>query len=302
MFSATRRRRTLAITAGLATSALLVAACSNNTSDGTPTGGSTAGGNGGAAAADTLVIGTTDKITTIDPAGEYDNGSFAVINQVYPFLLNTPYGSPDVKPDIAASASFTSPTEYTVKLKPGLKFANGDDLTSSDVKFSFDRVQAIGASGADGGNGPVVPAVQPRLDRRARRDDRGLPPQGRRTTRRSRRSCRARPARSSTSRCSPDGPHPGRRHRQGQRLRRPVLDHQLPDQPADLVQGEPELPGHLRRTEDPEHQRDVLRRRVEPQARRAAGRGRRRVPLAVRDGHRRPAQRQEPPGRRRARR
>ena len=154
MFSATRRRRTLAITAGLATSALLVAACSNGGSNDTATGGSTGGGDGGAAPADTLVIGTTDKITTIDPAGEYDNGSFAVINQVYPFLLNTPYGSPDVKPDFAESASFTSPTEYTVKLKAGLKFANGDDLTSSDVKFSFDRVQAIGASGADGGNGP----------------------------------------------------------------------------------------------------------------------------------------------------
>jgi len=152
MFSATGRRRTLAITAGLATSALLVAACSNGGSNGTnPTGAST-GGSG--KTADTILIGTTDKITTIDPAGEYDNGSFAVINQVYPFVLNTPYGSPDVKPDIAVSASFTDPTTYTVKLKSGLKFANGDDLTSSDVKFSFDRVQAIGANGADGGNGP----------------------------------------------------------------------------------------------------------------------------------------------------
>ena len=153
MLSATRRRRTLAITAGLATSALLVAACSNGSSTQSPTGAST-GVNGGGAASDTLLIGTTDKITTIDPAGEYDNGSFAVINQVFPFLMNTPYGSPDVKPDIAASASFTSPTDYTVKLKPGLKFANGHDLTSSDVKFSFDRELAIGKSGADGGNGP----------------------------------------------------------------------------------------------------------------------------------------------------
>ena len=86
--------------------------------------GSSSGGGGG-----TLTIGTTDKITSLDPAGSYDNGSFAVMNQVYPFLMNTPLGSPDVEPDIAESASFTSPTEYTVKLKPGLKFANGHDLT-----------------------------------------------------------------------------------------------------------------------------------------------------------------------------
>ncbi|GAB2595054.1 ABC transporter substrate-binding protein [Microlunatus antarcticus] len=127
-----RRGRALALGAGLAASALLLAACGGGGSG--TTAGSSAGASGG-----TLVIGTTDKITSLDPAGSYDNGSFAVMNQVYPFLLNTPYGSPDVQPDIATSAEFTSPTEYTVKLKPGLKWANGHDLTSSDVKFTFDR-------------------------------------------------------------------------------------------------------------------------------------------------------------------
>lgn len=119
-------RRLLAVSAAFAAAALVLAGCSgsNNSS----------GGSGG-----TLTIGTTDKITSIDPAGSYDNGSFAVMNQVYPFLMNSPYGSPDVKPDIAASAAFTSPTEYTVKLKPNLKFANGHPLTSEDVKFTFDR-------------------------------------------------------------------------------------------------------------------------------------------------------------------
>ncbi len=76
------------------------------------------------------------------------------MNQVFPFLMNTPYGSPDVEPDIAESAEFTSPTEYTVTLKPGLTFANGHDLTASDVKFTFDRMQTIFENGADEGNGP----------------------------------------------------------------------------------------------------------------------------------------------------
>jgi peptide/nickel transport system substrate-binding protein len=80
---------------------------------------------------------------TLDPAGSYDNGSFTVMNQVYPFLMNTPLGSPEVEPDIAESAEFTSPTDYTVTLKSGLTFANGNELTSSDVKFSFDRMVAI---------------------------------------------------------------------------------------------------------------------------------------------------------------
>lgn len=147
----TRRRRTFALSAGIAASALVLVGCGGSSDDG---GGDSTASGGSGDSGQVLNIGTTDKITTIDPAGSYDNGSFAVMNQVYPFLLNTPYGSPDVQPDIAASAEFTAPTDYTVTLKPGLKFANGHDLTSSDVKFTFDRQLAIGASGADGGNGP----------------------------------------------------------------------------------------------------------------------------------------------------
>jgi peptide/nickel transport system substrate-binding protein len=127
------RRRTVA-TAGLAAAALVLSACGGGDGD-----SGSGGGNGGGA----LTIGTTDKITFLDPAGSYDNGSFAVMNQVFPFLLNTPFGSPDVEPDIAESAEFTAPTQYTVTLKPGLKWANGNDLTSSDVKFTFDRQLAI---------------------------------------------------------------------------------------------------------------------------------------------------------------
>jgi peptide/nickel transport system substrate-binding protein len=129
-------RRSLVATAGITAAALTLSACGGGGDD-SGSGGSSGGGGG------TLTIGTSDKITTIDPAGSYDNGSFAVMNQVYPFLMNTPLGSPDVEPDIAESAEFTSPTDYTVTLKDGLTFANGNPLTASDVKFTFDRQLAI---------------------------------------------------------------------------------------------------------------------------------------------------------------
>jgi peptide/nickel transport system substrate-binding protein len=131
MRSGSSSRRRVVATAGVAATALVLTACGG--------GGSSKDSGSGGGAGGTLTIGTTDKVTSLDPAGSYDNGSFAVMNQVFPFLMNTPYGSPDVKPDIAESAEFTSPTEYTVKLKSGLKWANGHDLTSSDVKFTFDR-------------------------------------------------------------------------------------------------------------------------------------------------------------------
>ncbi|GHG47559.1 peptide ABC transporter substrate-binding protein [Sinomonas cellulolyticus] len=102
-----------------------------------PSGGTSSGNS--AAASGPITVGTTDKVTFLDPAGSYDNGSFMVMNQIYPFLLNSKPGSAEPQPDIATSASFTSPTEYTVKLKSGLKWANGDTLDSADVKFSFDR-------------------------------------------------------------------------------------------------------------------------------------------------------------------
>ncbi len=98
-----------------------------------------------ATAGNAITVGTTDKITSLDPAGSYDNGSYAVQIQVFPFLYAQNYNTSELSPDIAADDGTWSAdgTEFTVKLKSGLKFANGHDLTSSDVKFSFDRVKKI---------------------------------------------------------------------------------------------------------------------------------------------------------------
>ncbi|GAA1861692.1 ABC transporter substrate-binding protein [Paeniglutamicibacter psychrophenolicus] len=115
-------------------SALVLTGCTGPAA--TP--GGSEGGDGGTTSAP-ITLGTTDKVTSLDPAGSYDNGSFMVMNQIYPFLLNSKPGSADPENDIVVSAEFTSPTEYTVKLKPGLKWANGHDLDSKDVKHTFDR-------------------------------------------------------------------------------------------------------------------------------------------------------------------
>src|SRR5918995_2844766 len=131
-------RRGLVAMAGLSVAALALAGCA----PGGDTGDDTASG-------DSITVGTTDKVTTLDPAGSYDNGSLAVQTQVFPYLLNTDYQSTEVVPDLAESAEFTSPTEYTVTLPEGLKWANGNDLTSSDVKLTFDRQLAIAVE-----NGP----------------------------------------------------------------------------------------------------------------------------------------------------
>ena len=115
---------------------------------------------GGAATGNTITVGTTDKITSLDPAGSYDNGSYAVQIQVFPFLYAQNYNTSELSPDIAADDGTWSAdgTEFTVKLKKGLKFANGHDLTASDVKFSFDRIKKINDE-----NGQFDAAVSPRV-------------------------------------------------------------------------------------------------------------------------------------------
>ncbi|WP_024817388.1 ABC transporter substrate-binding protein [Arthrobacter sp. 31Y] len=123
-------------------SALALTACTG------PSGG---GSSSAPAAAGPIAYGTTDKVTSLDPAGSYDNGSFMVMNQVYSFLLNSKPDGAEPVPDLAESSSFTAPSEYTVKLKSGLKWANGHTLDSKDVKHSFDRQVAI--------NDPAGPAT-----------------------------------------------------------------------------------------------------------------------------------------------
>lgn len=134
MTKSTRALRSAIALAGV--SAFALTACTGPSGGG---GGSTASGN----ASSVIAYGTTDKVTALDPAGSYDNGSFMVMNQIYSFLLNSKPGGAEPVPDLAESSSFTKPTEFTVKLKSGLKWANGHVLDSKDVKFSFDRQKKI---------------------------------------------------------------------------------------------------------------------------------------------------------------
>src|SRR4051794_4268350 len=119
------------LVAATAVAGLVLAGCAGG-------GGNGDGGNGGA-----IIIGTTDKVTKLDPAGSFDNGSLMLQTQVFGLLMDSPVGTSDVEPSLAKTAEFTNPNDFTVTIDAGLKFANGDDLTSSDIKFSFERQTAI---------------------------------------------------------------------------------------------------------------------------------------------------------------
>ncbi|MCQ0003131.1 ABC transporter substrate-binding protein [Streptomyces sudanensis] len=92
-----------------------------------------------------IVIGTANVLTHLDPAGAYDNGSWALYNNVYQSLLTFESGSPVPRPDAAEECEFTDSglMTYRCLLRDGLKFSNGNAVTAAAVKHSFDRIMRI---------------------------------------------------------------------------------------------------------------------------------------------------------------
>ncbi|MEV5506446.1 ABC transporter substrate-binding protein [Streptomyces orinoci] len=92
-----------------------------------------------------VTVGTTDSITSLDPAGAYDAGSWALFSNVYQSLMTYVPGGTTPVPDAAEDCRFTDSglRVYSCRLRSGLTFGNGDPLTAKDVKFSFDRVKRI---------------------------------------------------------------------------------------------------------------------------------------------------------------
>jgi peptide/nickel transport system substrate-binding protein len=92
-----------------------------------------------------IVMGMSDDVLATDPASGYDPGSWLLFNNVFQSLLSFPKGGTQPVPEAAESCEFsdTATKVYKCTLKDGLKFSNGDSLTSEDVKFSFDRLLKI---------------------------------------------------------------------------------------------------------------------------------------------------------------
>ncbi|WP_338699731.1 ABC transporter substrate-binding protein [Streptomyces sp. Q6] len=95
----------------------------------------------------TVTVGTTDAVTSLDPAGAYDAGSWALFSNVFQTLLTFDPGGTKPVPDAAESCRFTGGglRTYRCTLRADLRFPSGRRMTGTDVKFSFDRVRKIDA-------------------------------------------------------------------------------------------------------------------------------------------------------------
>jgi peptide/nickel transport system substrate-binding protein len=92
-----------------------------------------------------LVIATAGDISKLDPQMSTSSNDIYVSFNIFDNLLTR---DPDLKlmPQLATEYKSLNDTTWEFKLRPNVKFHNGDALTSSDVKFTIDRTYDPGAN------------------------------------------------------------------------------------------------------------------------------------------------------------
>jgi peptide/nickel transport system substrate-binding protein len=115
------------------------------------------------------ILGSTEQITSMDPAGSYDIGSWNMQYSIFEQLLTVPAGETDPVGDAAESCEYDDPQTITCTLREGLTFSNGNELTSSDVRFSFERNIAI--ADPNGASGLLYQLVEEGSDPAVMRED-----------------------------------------------------------------------------------------------------------------------------------
>ena len=95
-----------------------------------------------ARAAGDIVITYKDDVSTLDPAIGYDWQNWSIIKSLFDGLMDYKPGTTELVPDLAESYEITNDGKtFTFKLRSGVKFHNGREVTAEDVKYSIDRVR-----------------------------------------------------------------------------------------------------------------------------------------------------------------
>ena len=95
----------------------------------------------------TLIVARTEDLKGLDPHKQSTQASLRVLELIYDSLFTFDQDM-KIAPGLAESWKWSDDGKMlTVSLRKNVKFQNGDSLTSSDVKFSFERIldEKIGA-------------------------------------------------------------------------------------------------------------------------------------------------------------
>lgn len=105
-----------------------------------------------------LTIGMDSSIVSLDPTDYRDRNTQVALKNMFD-SLTTRDKNLKVVPQLAESWKTLDDTSWEFKLRRGVKFHNGDDFTSKDVKFTLDRVTREGA--LDGKTSPRKSLLEP---------------------------------------------------------------------------------------------------------------------------------------------
>jgi peptide/nickel transport system substrate-binding protein len=94
---------------------------------------------GAAALAADIRVGFSLDALTLDPGNHRNRETETILRNIYDGLL-TRDSKMQVVPELATSFKQLDTTTYEFKLKPGVKFHTGEEMTADDVKFTFDRL------------------------------------------------------------------------------------------------------------------------------------------------------------------
>ncbi|WP_340116747.1 ABC transporter substrate-binding protein [Pelagibius sp. 7325] len=82
-----------------------------------------------------------DDVSTLDPAIGYDWQNWSMIKSLFDGLMDYKPGTTELVPDLAESYEISDDgLTYIFKLRQGVKFHNGREMTAADVKYSLERV------------------------------------------------------------------------------------------------------------------------------------------------------------------
>ena len=81
-----------------------------------------------------------DDVSTLDPAIGYDWQNWSMIKSLFSRLMDYKPGTTELAPDLAESYDISADgLTYTFKLRHGVKFHNGREMTADDVAYSYNR-------------------------------------------------------------------------------------------------------------------------------------------------------------------
>ncbi len=91
-----------------------------------------------------IIIGTTDRVTDLDPANAYDFFTWEVLSNIAEGFFKYEPTTLELKPALAESYEVQEGGKvWVLKLRKGLKFRDGTELTADVVKWSIERVARI---------------------------------------------------------------------------------------------------------------------------------------------------------------